>query len=114
MAEIRISGSSTRFYTIEARQFAGYDDALPPLPGEALIIHDVDPAGASHAQVVDPDGNGDPNDSGAMWLPGEAFVDTENQISVTVMGEVSEGFVVTIENFPELKVLHLPLISVNP
>ena len=35
---------------------------------------------------------------GAMWLPGEAFVDSANGISVGVLSATSQGFVVTVTN----------------
>lgn len=38
MIKAPISGD-TRYYTVEARQFSGYDKALP---AEAVIIHEVD------------------------------------------------------------------------
>ena len=84
MAQIPIPGS-TRFYTVEFRQRIGYDVAGGPIPGNAVIIHDVLTSRASHAQVVDATNNGNPNDAGAMWLPGETFVDAASQISVTVL-----------------------------
>ncbi|MBI2882674.1 MAG: hypothetical protein HYY11_02005 [Candidatus Methylomirabilis oxyfera] len=96
MAQIPIGESSTRFYTVEARYFAGHDDNVP---GEAVVIHDVDTTRGRSAQVVDPDGNGDPNDSAAMWTPGETFTDSANQISVTVDATTATGFQVTITSF---------------
>jgi hypothetical protein len=95
MAQIPIGESSARFYTVEARIFAGYDDNVP---GEAVVIHDVDTTRDRPAQVVDPDGNGDPNDGAAMWTPGETFTDSANQISVTVDAATATGFQVTITN----------------
>jgi hypothetical protein len=88
MAEVRISDRSV--YTIESRMTAGYDN---PLPGEAVLIHRVDDG---RAYVVDPDNNGNPNDAGAMWLPGETFRDTENAIVVTVESATATGFLVRI------------------
>ncbi len=82
IARIPLPGSTTRFYTVETRRLAGYD---APLPGHAVIIHLVDTTRADRdAQVVDPDADGDPDDAGAMWLPGEIFVDSDNGISVAV------------------------------
>jgi M6 family metalloprotease-like protein len=74
------------FYTVEARRRSGYDGNLP---GEAVIMHRVpDPLGPGctlHrcATVVDAYGNGNPNDAGAMWLPGETFEDGRVRVSVT-------------------------------
>src|SRR5262249_2047387 len=86
----------TRFYTVETRRLAGYD---APLPGHAVIIHLVDTTRADRdAQVVDPDANGDPDDAGAMWLPGDMFVDSDNGISVAVVGEPAQGCMVTVSS----------------
>ena len=49
------------------------------------------------AQVVDVDNNGDPNDAGAMWTPGETFTDAANGITVTVNAQTATGFQVTIK-----------------
>jgi len=93
MARIPIGGSSTHFYTVEARRWAGYDIKLP---GEAVIIHDVDTARLNPAHVVDADGNGNTGDAGAMWTVGESFNDGGNIITVSVDSATASGFVVTI------------------
>jgi M6 family metalloprotease-like protein len=90
--EIPIPGSGGAFYTVEARRFLGYDT---PLPGEAVIIHRVTPWASIPAKVVDPDGNGNPNDAGAMWLPGETFDDGQG-ISVRVNARTTHGWNVTV------------------
>jgi M6 family metalloprotease-like protein len=83
-----------QFYTVEARRFTGYDAKVP---GEAVVLHRVNPfTGGSPARVVDPDGNGDPNDAGAMWLPGETFTDSETAVSVSVDAATATGYRVTI------------------
>ncbi len=94
MAEIPIGDSDTDFYTVETRLFAGYDDEIPD---EAVVIHKVDTTLADRlAQVVDIDNNGDPNDAGAMWTPGEIFTDLANGIEVSVDAARSTSFQVTI------------------
>ena len=93
MAKIPIGGSSTHFYTVETRLFVGYDEEVA---AEAVVMHDVDTTRGSHALVVDPDGNGDPNDAGAQWLPGESFYDATNHITMFVEREISNGFEVSI------------------
>ena len=95
MAQIPIGGSTTQFYTVEARRFAGYDVTLP---GEAIVIHHVDIWRNVPALVVDPDNNGDPNDAGAMWTPGETFIDQVNDIVVSVDALTTTGFAVTISS----------------
>ena len=95
MAKIPIPGSSTRFYTVEARRFAGYDDEIP---ADAVVIHKVDTTLTDrNAQVVDATpGDADPNDAGARWLPGETFTDSANGISVKVNSATTSGYTVTI------------------
>lgn len=53
MIEIPIGGSTTHFYTVEVRHLAGYDQMLP---GEAVIIHEVDTTRSRPAHVIDIDG----------------------------------------------------------
>lgn len=95
MAQVPIGGSASRFYTVEARRFAGYDSHLP---GEAVIIHEVG-AGGIQARVVDSDADldRDPNDESAMWTPGETFVDAATGISMEVNGETADGYTVRID-----------------
>jgi N-acetylneuraminic acid mutarotase len=95
MATIPISNAPGQFYTVEARRRVGYDDSIP---GNAVVLHRVDPARVDRvAQVVDVDNNGDPNDAGAMWTPGETFTDAANGITVTVNARTATGFQVTIK-----------------
>ena len=82
----RIDGS---YYTVEARRFVGYDVNLPD---SAVIMHHI----TNRAYVVDPDGNGNPDDAAARWIPGETFSDTESGINVTIDAATAEGYVVTI------------------
>ena len=98
MAQIPIGDSPTDFYTVETRLFAGYDDEIPD---EAVVIHKVDTTLADRlAQVVDIDNNGDPNDAGAMWTPGEIFTDSENGLQVSIDAAYSTGYQVTINTNP--------------
>ena len=94
MAQIPIPGSTTRFYTVEVRRSTGYDGQVP---GEAVVIHKIDTTlNDRNAKVVDATNNGDPNDAGAMWLPGETFTDSANGIKVKVTGATASGYDVTI------------------
>jgi len=94
MAKIPIGSSTTQFYTVETRKKVGYDGTLP---GDTVVIHRVDTTRWDRdAQVVDTDGNGDPNDAGAMWLPGDTFIDTANGITVAVTAATATGFEVAI------------------
>jgi M6 family metalloprotease-like protein len=95
--EIRIPGTPDA-YTMEARARTGYDAALP---GATLLIHRVpDPLGpdcSPHrcARVVDANGNGNPNDQGAMWSPGEVFEDGQG-VRVAVLGGSEAGWDVEV------------------
>jgi M6 family metalloprotease-like protein len=93
---IPIPGRAIDSYSVEARQLVGYD---APLPGAAVIIHTVNAACslavATCAKVVDPDNNGNPNDAGAMWLPGETF-DDGNGIKVRVNSATANGWSITV------------------
>jgi hypothetical protein len=94
MAQIPIDGA-TRFYTVEARRQNGYDYKLP---GQGVIIHEVDLTRSRPAQVVDADNNGNTGDAGAIWTPGETFVDAANVISVAINSATATGWVVTINS----------------
>ncbi|MBK8048714.1 MAG: DUF11 domain-containing protein [Anaerolineales bacterium] len=84
------------FYTVEARRIAGYD-YRGLLPGEAIVIHEVDKTRSEPAHVIDADGNGDVNDEGAMWRTGETFTG-RNGVTVCVAGSTATGFFVGIGN----------------
>jgi hypothetical protein len=89
MIRIPIPGTNDH-YTVESRRLLGYDQFLP---GEAVIIHRVNPLVG--ARVVDPDLNGDPNDAGAMFLTGETFSDGLG-IEVQVGARTTNGWSVTV------------------
>lgn len=94
MAQVPISGTND-FYTVEARRTAGYDRGIP---GEAVVLHRVTPTAGTPARVVDPDGNGNPNDDGAAWYPGETFTDAQAGITISVASTGATGFQVAITN----------------
>ncbi len=95
LVQVPIGGSSTHFYTVEARRQTGYDYKLP---GQAVIIHEVDTARSRPANVIDADGNFNTGDAGAMWTVGETFTDAANNISITVNSATATGFQVTVQN----------------
>ena len=88
---LRIPLGATREYTVEARHKMGeYEIGVPR---SSVIIHDVDITRPDRAaQVVDIDGNGNTNDFGASWLPGESFVDPTNGIAISVLRATSTGY----------------------
>jgi len=81
------------FYLAEARQRIGYDRGVP---GDAVVLHTFDPSRAEPAHVVDVDRNSDPNDVGAMWTPGESFVDSLLGLTIDVDSENASGFGITV------------------
>ena len=94
IVRIPIGGSSTHFYTVEARRQTGYDVQLP---GQAVIIHEVDTnRTASPAHVIDVDNNGVTGDAGAIWAVGEVFRNNTYKIYVAVVGATTTGFRVNI------------------
>lgn len=95
LARVPIQGSGRHFYTVEARRRVGYDYKLP---GEGVIIHEVDIDQQVPATVVDIDGNGNTGDAGAIWSVGESFVDATNAITITVAQFTGTGWVVSISN----------------
>jgi hypothetical protein len=107
LAEIPLPDGS--LYSVEARRFVGYDTAIPL---EGVLLHHVESVVYSVASVVDVDGNGDPNDSGAAWTPGETFYDEAAGVEVHVERETPDGYTVTIglDARPEVSVSRPNLI----
>lgn len=94
---VRIPSGANSFYTIERRRWTGYDQNIP---GEAVVMHHVDYAIDDHARVVDPDGNGNCNDAGAQWVPGEYFYDSAKNVLVSVELADDTRSLVTFTNTP--------------
>jgi len=93
MVRIPIAGSDSNYYTVEVRRQTGYDYKLP---GQAVIIHEVDTTRNIPAQVVDVDGNGDTGDSGARWEVGELFSDAVNKVFVDILSATASGFDISV------------------
>jgi hypothetical protein len=91
----QVPRGTNRFYTIEARKNAGYDAGR--IPAEAIVIHDVLTTRPEPAHVVDATtADSNPNDAGAMWLPGETFTDTANGVRIHVRDLTANGWLVEI------------------
>jgi M6 family metalloprotease-like protein len=95
MARVYWPGDPTRSYTIERRCWTGYDQNLP---GESVVIHAVDPTMQEPAHCMDADGNGNPNDDGGMWEPGESFYDSVNEVVATVEWADESSSIITLSN----------------
>ncbi|MEM7349526.1 MAG: hypothetical protein AAF657_01885 [Acidobacteriota bacterium] len=95
IARIPITGTN-RFYTVEARKRIGNYDGN--VPGDAIIICEVEPGRTEPAWAVDsdvPPANFGDNE-GTMWRVGETFTDSVANITISVDSETSNGFEVTI------------------
>ncbi len=74
MATSRVENLPWWYFTVEYRTLDGWD-AEGPIPGQAVLIHDVNTLFSDQqARVVDFDGDGDPNDTAAMWRPTETYL----------------------------------------
>jgi hypothetical protein len=91
------AGQTLQMYSIEARRLTGYDQNVP---GAAVVLHRWDSSIDEQGRVVDPDHNGNPNDAGAMWLPGETFLDLDASLQVTVDWADAHRSQVTLTNRP--------------
>ena len=90
MVQVPIAGSSSHFYTIEARQTVAYDGGLP---GDAVIVHEVDTTQDIPAVVKGTNGY-----AGAIWGVGSLFRDDANGIGMTVTAATPGGFTVAVSN----------------
>jgi hypothetical protein len=90
MVEVPIGGSSSHFYTIEARRKVAYDGNLP---GNAIVVHEVDTSQSIPAVVKGTNGK-----AGAVWGVGSLFRDDTNGIGMTVTGAAANGYTVAVAN----------------
>ena len=98
MAELMVNGLSYLSYTVEYRTPIGWDGA-GPIPGYAVIVHRVDTTlDDLVTEVVDPDGDYDPNDASAMWVPGETYLNIGANVVVHVEEWDATGARVSISN----------------
>ncbi|MDQ7034014.1 MAG: hypothetical protein Q9P01_04030 [Anaerolineae bacterium] len=63
-----------------------------------MILHTVQPGRSEPAQVVDDDNNDNVNDEGAMWMPGETYEDSRNNIRIEVLSRDGTTFTVRVTN----------------
>lgn len=101
MIKVPIRGSSSHYYTIEARRrfMDGAQHYDTKLPADAVVIHEVGWKGINQSWLVDVDGNTRTDDAGAMWGVGETFYDRPNGITITVESPYgSTGYAVRVQN----------------
>jgi len=106
MVKVPIVGSTTQYYTVEARKLAGYDDYNnnSHIPGEGVIISKVDTQTVPRVRVVDSDNEGGVNDESAIWSPGETYTDVANAITIKVLRETATGYDVLVSNQPFISI----------
>ena len=85
-----VLGPPDLYYTIEARQTAGYDQGVP---GTGVVIHRIS---YGSAILMDGDGNGDTTDDGSYWTTGETFAAPDDGITITVTRRTATGYEVEI------------------
>lgn len=93
LAQISIGGSATHFYTVEARRRIGFDAGLP---GDAIIIHEVDMEREAPARLMGRPGEDVRLHADSMWQVGQTFANATHGVTITVEAETATGFVVTI------------------
>jgi hypothetical protein len=99
-AKVLINNDPIHFITVEARQQVGYDFWLPSVDGwnQSVILHDVNTWLWEPAHVIDIDYNGETEDAGAMWLPGEVYYNSAYGVRISIDDSTPTGFIVTIWN----------------
>ena len=100
MVVLPVPGSTTRYYTVEARLKTGYYE--PNLAGDAVIIHSVDTSRAQPAWSVDaasPPATVS-NNEGSMFKVGETWTSPDAQkFRVRVDAATAQGFNITVTSF---------------
>lgn len=99
-AKLSIAGSSTRYYTLEARKKTGsYENQLPIGSSGAVIIHEVNETRGVPAYVQGSPSGGAGNftaAAGYQWTVGRTFAAAAANLLITVDAATTNGFTVTI------------------
>ena len=104
---VKIPLGDDRYYTFEARKKVGYDGPSVELPSggipfEGVAIHLIDPDQSDDfspggvSEIVDGTNNANAADNGSAWIPGELFIDEANGVTVAVVSEYEDGFIIAI------------------
>jgi len=85
------------FYTVEVRKQVGNYDGN--VPANAVLIYQVNTARDEPAWLYDTDvpPSDFANNQGSYWVPGETFTDLANEITISVLQETTNGFVVSVQ-----------------
>jgi M6 family metalloprotease-like protein len=100
MITLLYPGQSNRYFTIEVRKRSG--DYESSLPGDAVVIHDVDTSRKDPSWSVDadtPPANRS-NNEGSMFKVGETWISPDYAFRVKVESATAQGFVVSIKPSP--------------
>ena len=109
MVKVSISGTSSRYYTVESRFRIGYDAQLY---GDGVIIHEVDTlrSTGNPARLVAPGGSTAAGYGGmaAAWQPGMTFVSATNNVRIDINSVSGTGtanvtvgpYVAVVDLFP--------------
>lgn len=111
LARIPIDDEGLRFYTVEARSRVGYDKILP---GDAVVIHEVNRTRANPAWVIDPcppDGFCPGDSERAMLRPGETMALEMAAAAVRVDAAENNGYRLTIVSGAEVKHVELAPVA---
>lgn len=87
--------NSDRQYIVESRRRRGYDRKLPE---KAVILHSVEPGPYKTYEpvLIDGDADGDLYDDGTVWVPGERYQNTADNVTVCIESASDEGFQVSV------------------
>jgi M6 family metalloprotease-like protein len=99
MVRVNISGTATRWYTIESRHRTGYDAQLR---GDGVVIHEIDTTRSNDARLVVPGGSTAAGYGGlaALWQPGMAFVKAADNVRIDINSFSAGGTAnVTVEPY---------------
>ncbi len=100
MITLAYPGQTSRYYTIETRKRTG--DYENRLPGDAVVIHDVQTSRSAPSWSVDadqPPANRS-NNEGSMFKVGETWTSPDFAFQVKVVSATTDGFVLTIRPGP--------------
>ncbi len=95
MIKVLIGGSTSHYYTVEARRKVGYDVKLPL---EGVIIHETNPAWSIRHPRHRLDLDCQPVTPGPYGLQVRSLIDVANNISITVLSATGTGWVVRVSN----------------
>ncbi len=86
----------SRYYTVEVRKRSEFNEAN--LPGDAVIIHQVDTSRREPSWSMDADSPpaNISNNEGSMFKVGESWLSPDKLFRLTVDSETADGFVVTV------------------